>query len=118
MRALRAKSARRPWGQGGSWLSLCLSCSDGILQATMKPAQTAGHPSNGHMPLQPPLGPRSPDLRRLLLGLFLRRPELVSGLRLLHRDRLGGVDQQVHRLAHRDVLAQRLVAALLDGALE
>src|SRR5438552_637891 len=45
-----------------------------------------------------------PDLLGGLALLFLlRRPELVARLRLLDRDRLRVLDQQVDRLAHRDV---------------
>src|SRR3954470_136461 len=53
-----------------------------------------------------------PDLLRRLVAFLAGRPELVARLRLLDRDRLGGLDHQVHGLAHRDVLAQRLVAPL------
>src|SRR3954468_17653869 len=55
---------------------------------------------------------RRPDLLRRLVALLAGRPELVARLGLLDRDRLRRLDHQVHGLAHRDVLAQRLVAAL------
>src|SRR4051794_28214107 len=55
---------------------------------------------------------RRPDLLRRFVALLAGRPELVARLGLLDRDRLGRLDHQVHGLAHRDVLAQRVVAAL------
>src|SRR5947208_17153766 len=56
---------------------------------------------------------------RLLAALFLvRGPELLTHLRLLHRDRLGAVGQHVHRLAHADVLADERVAPLVPQPLQ
>src|SRR5438477_2224996 len=74
--------------------------------------------SNGPLALQLALGAGRPDLRGLLLGLFLGRPELLAGLRLLGGDGLRGLHQQVHGLPHGDVLAQDVVAPLLLGSLE
>src|SRR4051812_20660432 len=67
----------------------------GAVQTT---PERRGNLSNGLMPLSPGLGPRSPELRGLLLGLFLRCPELLARLGLLGRNRLGGVHEQVNRL--------------------
>src|SRR2546421_7902855 len=64
------------------------------------------------------LRPRGPDLAGALLALLLGRPDLLPGLGLLERNRLCAVHQHVDRLAHRDVLPQRLVAALGFSALE
>src|SRR3954452_22592578 len=62
---------------------------------------------------------RRPDLlRRRFLLLFLRRPELVARLRLIDRDRLRALDEDVDRLAHGHVLAKEVVAALLLHAVE
>src|SRR2546421_1859871 len=64
------------------------------------------------------LRPRGPDLAGALLALLLGRPDLLPGLSLLERNRLCAVHEDVDRLAHRDVLPQRLVAALGLRALE
>src|SRR3954447_15164894 len=61
---------------------------------------------------------RRPDLLGALVALLAGRPELVARLRLLDGDLLRRLDHQVHGLAHRDVLAQRLVATLGLGAVE
>src|SRR5688572_8882641 len=67
---------------------------------------------------RPASGARGPDLRGALLVLLLvGRPELLARRGLLDRDRRGVLDEQVDRLAHRDVLPQRLVGALGAGAL-
>src|SRR3954454_19513819 len=71
-----------------------------------------------------PRGPRlcSSRARRPDLAGFLRflvgRPQLLARLGLLERDRLAVLDDQVDRLAHRDVLAQRLLGALRAGPLQ
>src|SRR4051794_27988174 len=65
------------------------------------------------------LGARRPDLLgRLFLLVLLGRPELVARLRLLDGDGLRRLDHEVDGLAHRDVLAQEVVAALLPHPLE
>src|SRR5215218_5740759 len=56
-------------------------------------------------------GPRRPELRRALFGLCSGSPELVAGLRLLDRDRLGGVRQEVERLALRELRLEGVEAA-------
>src|SRR5213078_801636 len=61
---------------------------------------------------------RRPDLLGALLTLLAGGPELVARLGLLHRDRRGALDQEVDRLAHRDVLAEALVAALRPRPVE
>src|SRR3954447_4185748 len=61
---------------------------------------------------------RSPDLPGALFLLLLGRPELLACRGLVSRDWRGAVDEQVDRLAHRDVLTQRLVGALGACALE
>src|SRR4051794_3574145 len=65
-----------------------------------------------------PSAARRPELLLGLLLVLLGRPDLVARLRLLDGDRLRRLDHQVHRLPHCDVLAQRLVPALLLGAIE
>src|SRR4051794_9304266 len=65
-----------------------------------------------------PSGAGRPQLSGRLRALLLRRPELLACLGLIQRDRLRVLDQHVDCLAHRDVLAQRLVAALLLRALQ
>src|SRR6185437_13100059 len=56
----------------------------------------AGDFSNGLRALSQALGARSPDLRGLLLRLFLGRPELVARLGLFCRDRLSRLHEQVN----------------------
>src|SRR4051812_6110105 len=73
-------------------------------------------PSNRIGPAFPAerLGTRGPELAcRAALGAFgvTGRPELVAGLRLLDRDRLRGLRDQVERLALREVLLERLQTA-------
>src|SRR5215207_1252387 len=58
-----------------------------------------------------------PDLRGALLLLLVGRPELLARGRLLDRDRLRALHEQVHGLAHRDVLAKGFVGALRPRAL-
>src|SRR2546421_3947618 len=58
------------------------------------------------------LGPGGPDLLGALRALLLGGPELVARLRLLHRDRLSVLYEQVDGESHGDVLPERVVAAL------
>src|SRR5215213_8871385 len=89
-------------------------------------ARPMGQSSNGFWPLRPAFRPgvrprsgaRRPQLLIALFLLLVGRPDLAAGLGLLDRDRRGVLDQRVERLAHRDVLAQQLVAALLARLLE
>src|SRR3954447_9198749 len=46
------------------------------------------------------------------------RPDLLAGRRLLERDRLGRLDDYVGRLAHPDLVAKHLIAALGAKPLE
>src|ERR671934_1446533 len=48
----------------------------------------------------------------------LRSPQLLPRRRPLRLDRLCALDHEVHRLAHGDVLAERLLGALRACALE
>src|SRR3954453_24224645 len=59
-----------------------------------------------------------PDFLGALVVFLAGRPQLVARLGLLDSDLLRRVDHQVHRLAHRDVLPERLLAAPGLGAME
>ena len=57
--------------------------------------------------------PASRSRRRAPRASFSGVQSFSRALRLLHADRLGALHEQVHGLAHGDVLAQRVVASLL-----
>src|SRR3954451_4416918 len=63
---------------------------------------------------------RRPESLGLRLGFLrlTRRPDLLAGRRLLERDRLGRLDDYVGRLAHPDLVAKHLIAALGAKPLE
>src|ERR687895_2823315 len=63
--------------------------------------------------------PGGPELGRALgAPLLLRRPQLLACCRLLRGDRLRRLHEEVDGLTHRDVVAQRVLGALLAGALQ
>src|ERR1700704_2336551 len=75
-------------------------------------ACSAGFLPNVATVVQPPRGSsatRRPELAGPLLGVLLARlPQLLARLGLVDRDRLRLVDEQLQRLAGRDVLADAL----------
>src|SRR5918992_2164136 len=63
--------------------------------------------------------PGGPELAGALgRPVLLRRPELLARRRLLRGDRPCRRHEQINGLPHRDVVAQRLLGALLAGALQ
>src|SRR5690242_14740213 len=90
--------------------------TSGLIEPASLATPTGAQPTE---PAACPLRAGRPDLpaARLVL-LLVGRPQLLARRRLLHRDRLCALDEQVDRLAHGDVLAQRLVRTLGACALE
>src|SRR5437868_642637 len=94
--------------RAGSVISLRLRgeptiCNGPLATISRRNFRQPGQPANA-------LRAGGPDLLGALPTLLLGGPELLARLRLLDRDRLGVLHEEIHRAPHRDVLAQRLVA--------